>query len=574
MQQLPHYLQRRQMTFTPNRFPRRMLEQARREFVNMNVVKKARKHRRFRRRPKNLSANFGHRQENREAWLPTHLWHVKRFKMIRLWGLVLPKRPNDRSSRAGIKGLLRQCVAMDDGAQQALIVTGKENELLEKLNALGRGWGLSPVLSGARAGQTNVFGNDSVLVAPVTFVWRPGQLEKSGERELLVWVHASAAQQVRTLFEEKQLTFRDARLSRIELRGPEALAVLGRTVHSVNGEGGWDQGKLLPTLLEGSVFHERVRDPRLAVRPVKGGAARQQEGQGDVEKAWELVTRSPAVRKELWEASGTAPVAQNRLDVRRGIGGTDVEILVEQRPGPVPGLAITVPSEWARVFWGALMLAKAHAIGLQDWLAIHHQELGLNVFPFDFPETVAGKAFVEENASRLISQHQAIPHQKTPNFLHFDSSRSPFRPMTPEAIYRGPVAQSKDLDNLSEGTYVPVRIQATGRGAIKFNSALLEPVESDLAPPFAAFVGPTPLSPPIALQDLSDAHRRPGNRPEVGHAVGGGISLRLGRGYGVGLVRADYFAGKGKKRARVLVRNPAAPDVFEAHVWPIRSSKK
>jgi hypothetical protein len=123
-----------------------------------------------------------------------------------------------------------------------------------------------------------------------------------------------------------------------------------------------------------------------------------------------------------------------------------------------------VPSSWATVFWHALHHARARAIGLDDLLRLRHQEMSEPVFPFDFPDTAAGKSFCIENAERLLEHELLRPSAKRLNYLRFDHSSHPFLFPFRAPVYRGPLAAApRDTDVL-----VPVRIVLVGRGKVWF----------------------------------------------------------------------------------------------------------
>ncbi len=74
-----------------------------------NLVKKAKQSRRYRRRPQRLAALAARRfavppssegGTNTARWIPTHLWHAKRFHMIENWGWRLPYAPTDKMFKA------------------------------------------------------------------------------------------------------------------------------------------------------------------------------------------------------------------------------------------------------------------------------------------------------------------------------------------------------------------------------------------------------------------------------------------------------------------------------------------
>jgi ribonuclease P/MRP protein subunit POP1 len=258
MQQLPFHKQRRQMTFSAKRMPKRVRDAASRELALFNVTPKPFRHRAYRRRPRYLAANFAKRQRPQEQvwflvllfsfeivkkWLPTHVWHAKRFSSVRLFGLVLPLRPFDRASRAAAKTMLRQCAVYDSSAHRALVLGGvrsraSRESLLRVLSSVGEGWSAGSVARGGKSGATLVYDLDKNLVAPVSFVWR------SDSSSVMIWVHKSALEQLRQLLQsvvERELgsstnvVVVERDFARFDLLGPESFAVLRRVLRPLDG---------------------------------------------------------------------------------------------------------------------------------------------------------------------------------------------------------------------------------------------------------------------------------------------------------------------------------------------------
>jgi hypothetical protein len=126
--------------------------------------------------------------------------------MIRLWGWVIPKTPTDRSTRAAVKSMQRQCVVMDNSVERALLLTAEKSGffffffffvfflfffffLVGCLEAgvvlLGDGLCRQPVKYGAKSGQILcVYENE--VIAPVRFLWRNGT-----NSQILLWIHSA-----------------------------------------------------------------------------------------------------------------------------------------------------------------------------------------------------------------------------------------------------------------------------------------------------------------------------------------------------------------------------------------------
>lgn len=65
--------------------------------------------RKARRRHINLVAEFNHRQR-KNIWLETHIWHAKRFHMVKKWGYCLGNSPTEKSYRACYRAMTKHCL--------------------------------------------------------------------------------------------------------------------------------------------------------------------------------------------------------------------------------------------------------------------------------------------------------------------------------------------------------------------------------------------------------------------------------------------------------------------------------
>ncbi|KAF7246242.1 Ribonucleases P/MRP protein subunit POP1, partial [Varanus komodoensis] len=111
-QSLPRHMRRRAMSHNIKRLPRRLRELARIEAEKPEHQKKElpkSKCRKARRRHTDLVAVFNHRQK-KNIWLETHIWHAKRFHMVKKWGYCLGDRPTMKSYRACYRAMANHCL--------------------------------------------------------------------------------------------------------------------------------------------------------------------------------------------------------------------------------------------------------------------------------------------------------------------------------------------------------------------------------------------------------------------------------------------------------------------------------
>ncbi|XP_027287325.1 ribonucleases P/MRP protein subunit POP1 isoform X3 [Cricetulus griseus] len=200
-QTLPRHMRRRAMSHNVKRLPRRLQEMAKKEAEKAAHQKKEQsknKCHKARRCHLNRTLEFNRRQK-RNIWLETHIWHAKRFHMVKKWGYCLGERPTTKSHRACYRAMTNLCLLQDLSYYCCLELKGKEEEILKALSQMcstdtGLTFAAVHCLSGKRQGsvmlyQANKYPRD--MLGPVTFVWKskttPG--DSSEDRQLWIWLH-------------------------------------------------------------------------------------------------------------------------------------------------------------------------------------------------------------------------------------------------------------------------------------------------------------------------------------------------------------------------------------------------
>ncbi|KAM6457605.1 ribonucleases P/MRP protein subunit POP1 isoform 2-T2 [Liasis olivaceus] len=205
-QSLPRHMRRRAMSHNIKRLPRRLRELARIEAEKPEHQKKAlpkSKCRKARRRHINLVSEFSRRQK-KNIWLETHIWHAKRFHMVKKWGYCLGDKSTMKSYRACYRAMTEHCLLQDLSYYCCLELVGKEEMLLTALARMcnvdaGPTFAAVPCLSGKRQGSLVLYQRDRYpqdALGPVTFLWKPrrGSGDISESRQLWIWTHPAFKQ--------------------------------------------------------------------------------------------------------------------------------------------------------------------------------------------------------------------------------------------------------------------------------------------------------------------------------------------------------------------------------------------
>ncbi|KAK3090672.1 hypothetical protein FSP39_013594 [Pinctada imbricata] len=127
---IPRHMRRRAMSHNVKRFPRRI-----RDKLNVKGIQTKRPSRKYRRRPKNLLAEYNRRQR-KHVWMETHIWHAKRFIMANKWGYRIPLHPTQKGTRAAYRATQRSCQIMDMSYLCCIEIVGIEENILQGLDHL------------------------------------------------------------------------------------------------------------------------------------------------------------------------------------------------------------------------------------------------------------------------------------------------------------------------------------------------------------------------------------------------------------------------------------------------------
>ncbi|KAG8276119.1 Ribonucleases P/MRP protein subunit pop1 [Homalodisca vitripennis] len=201
-QRMPKHLRRRAMSHNVKRMPRRLRE------VHLNQLEKSglpikgkRPSRKFRRRPSNLLQEYN-RRAAAATWLETHIWHAKRFHMVKRWGYQLPQAPTNKGYRACYRASAKHCLLQDVSYLNCIELQGPEAKILRGLNQLtspecGLTFAAKCTLDGMREGSVTLFrcgGYPSQAIGKVTFLWRPER--DNSVRTIWIWSHPAFYQEL------------------------------------------------------------------------------------------------------------------------------------------------------------------------------------------------------------------------------------------------------------------------------------------------------------------------------------------------------------------------------------------
>lgn len=69
-----------------------------------------------------------------KTWLPTHIWHAKRFHMVNIWGYRLPNTPTLKSFRPAYRAAARKAIVNDISYFSTLELLGQRDDIIRLLS--------------------------------------------------------------------------------------------------------------------------------------------------------------------------------------------------------------------------------------------------------------------------------------------------------------------------------------------------------------------------------------------------------------------------------------------------------
>ncbi|KAF8250458.1 POPLD-domain-containing protein [Wilcoxina mikolae CBS 423.85] len=418
--------------------------------------------------PPRAHSRFRKRQRGK-TWLPTHVWHAKRAHMAVRWRFSVAESPNEKSFRATQRAVEKYGgIAWDTSYWSSVLVRGEEELVGRVLEAVCNGAaGDKKVRMGKRTKECWAYqrgGYPTKPIAPVTVIWSPEEVERSGSpRKALVRVHPSAFFQV---WEELRQAVADHNLAAgfqkvfiddlrfelgsIKISGPSATNALLSVLTPTNPDGDTEKvwaslvGLTNPAALPPDVvFGFEISDPRLRVTPRPDPTPTSPEEQEQrlftIQSTWPMpLTPYSLLDPRKRTVSVKLQASQTRIDKRKAEAGPGkspepieqdpkIPIIILSSPitgnkavagNKAPGAwTIILPWKWVLPVWYALLRSNNNirfgGITEQRQVAFDH---GLTWFPADFPGTEAGNIWEDEQARIRKETWDKKPKQKRLNY--------------------------------------------------------------------------------------------------------------------------------------------------------------
>ncbi|KAG8520462.1 Ribonucleases P/MRP protein subunit POP1 [Galemys pyrenaicus] len=465
-QTLPRHMRRRAMSHNVKRLPRRLQEIAQKEAekaVHQKKEHSKNKCHKARRCHINRMLEFNRRQK-KNIWLETHIWHAKRFHMVKKWGYCLGERPTVKSHRACYRAMTHRCLLQDLSYYCCLELKGKEEEILKALSlmcSLDTGLTFAAVhcLSGKRQGSLMLYRANKYpreMLGPATFIWKPERTpgDTSESRQLWIWLHPTLKQDI--LEELKAvcqcveptipaICVSDPCLTASQEKSQTELSnekISKKRKRKDDGGNGITSPAEMPA---GTILGLTVGDPRINLPQKRFKVLPNPEKCQDNEKVRQLLLEGVPVEcthSFIWNQAICRSVTENKIsdqDLNRkrsellvpgsqlvlGPHESKIPILLIQQPGKVTGddrrgwgsgWDVLLPKGWGMAFWIPFIYRGARVGGLKEAL-VHSQYKRSPNIPGDFPDCPAGILFAKEQARNLLEKYKRRPPAKRPNYV-------------------------------------------------------------------------------------------------------------------------------------------------------------
>ncbi|KAK7812642.1 hypothetical protein U0070_016112 [Myodes glareolus] len=432
-QTLPRHMRRRAMSHNVKRLPRRLQELAKKEAEKAAHQKKElskNKCHKARRCHINRTLEFNRRQK-KNIWLETHIWHAKRFHMVKRWGYCLGERPTSKSHRACYRAMTNLCLLQDLSYYCCLELMGKEEEILKALSQMcstdtdqeesqpeladdniGKKRKRKDDAEGAkRTKRTLGDGTRDPCQPRSDLTMEMNRFRLIGPLSHCILTSALRAAPLHTGEEDAEETphpwWSDT------CKGSDGVVLHQRQEAVFQLLGGVSSPAEIPA---GTILGLTVRDPRTNLPPQRSRALPHPEIHQDNEQVRQLLLEGVPVEcahSFIWSRDICRSVTESKISdqdlnrMRSELLVPGSQLVLGPHESKIPVLLIQQPG---KIYRGA------RVGGLKETM-VHSQYRRSPNIPGDFPDCLAGVLFAEDQAKDLLESYKRRPPAKRPNYV-------------------------------------------------------------------------------------------------------------------------------------------------------------
>ena len=348
---------------------------------------------------------FAHRQKE-FTWCPTHIWHAKRFHMMKRWGFQIPFSPNQKCFRSTSRAAKQATLAYETSYYGEFITEFPTTESLcawlttfTKYNSPVPEW-----LLGLKVYNDWIYVDDKKFALGTVVVDLP-------LKKILVRVHPSVYEDFFSKVVEwapEGVTTIDSRfaLGSIQLHGPTALQSLAKVLHlelaSAAVSDAWRWCSQVADSLNipiGTVFCFFAKDPRFWKHPVNPPPSSKRGGDFLFENQRFV---EPSVLSSLLLSEGRTASYDNMYSLKQLgkefanhdpssthiHGASKLPVLIYKMANGT--WCVNMPWFWVQPVWSKLVQVKSiKTAGMRQEHQINF-ERGIATYPHDFPYLFEG----------------------------------------------------------------------------------------------------------------------------------------------------------------------------------------
>lgn len=370
------------------------------------------------------------------TWTPNHIWHAKRFHMVKRWGYNIPLSPNQKCFRSASRSNKEGSLLFETSYYGHLVIDCSSSEAtLATIREFTRYNGNVPLwLSEGQRAYNGWFYSNGVPSALISMC-----VDTASHKLILRFHPADFVDSFNciSLWAKPQegVNVHDTRyaLGSLELRGPLALASLSKVLHISKGANqiqSWrlcSQNNDSDIIENGTVFTFFVKDPRYWKQPVTAPHV-----DGDFHDSIKTINEQSSVfqlalsalllaegRLELYKDMSTLKLIERERSHRNPalpniLGKSEFPILIYK----LQNGAWTAIMPWFWVQPLFTMLTKVKSLQPAGYRQMHqlNSEMMLPTYPYDYPFTAAG--YQDHQLSIVTRQlaHEKLPASKRINY--------------------------------------------------------------------------------------------------------------------------------------------------------------
>lgn len=369
------------------------------------------------------------------VWTPTHVWHAKRFHMIKLWGYQIPLRPTQKCFRSTSRASRSGAIAHETLYFGTIIAESAD------IQALFRALTGRKSLPGSYKSYFGWLHTPKKSTNGLIWCFRSS---------MMVRVHPSMFEEVFDFLQQHAENIYDCRYAfgSLEIAGPRGLSCLSKVLHTNHGAPSeqWLQLSRFNSdaVPQGTTFVLGMKDPRFWKHPRRPPVADQQTSFPDVmmnianskstvdEKAASILMSSEG-RNHSYKDQHTTKQLSSQFQRTSPLANSVAQFIIDNLP-TIPVLitrtattwCIVCPWYWVLPLWLKLVLVSEIQVGGAKQLHQINYERGIATFPADFPFHYYGWT---ENLARLTltkSIHDKLPQSKKKLYMQYEGTVDPF----------------------------------------------------------------------------------------------------------------------------------------------------